>query len=304
SRFGRQTRAMLPVYPFVFSRLRLRGYDVVLSSTSGWAHATVAVDGVHVAYCNNPPRWIHDRERYFGEGGPVPSLARPAVRAAMDGLARWDRWAATHPDVYIASSRAVSRRIVRAYGRQPVAVIHPPVELDRFPDGPIGEPGDYALVVSRLLPYKRVDLAIAACEQLGVRLVVVGKGPADPGLRRLAGAWTEFRSSVSDDELRALISGCRLMIQAGDEDFGLAPLDANAAGRPAVAFAAGGALETVVDGETGVLFAEPSVASLADALRRAQNRTWDPAGLRRHAESFGEARFHRELLQVIEEARR
>lgn len=304
SRYGRHTRALLPVYPVTFGRLRLRGYDLVLSSSAGWAHATRAVGAVHVCYCNNPPRWIYDQDRYFADGGPVPRLARPVVRAAMGGLARWDRRAARRPDVYVASSQAVARRIAAAYGREPAAVVHPPVEVDRFPAEPPATGGDYALVVSRLLPYKRVDLAVAACERLGMPLVVVGGGPAEAALRAQAGPHTntEFRKGLGEDELSRLIAGCAVMIQAGEEDFGLAALDANAAGRPAVAYAGGGALETVVDGETGVLFTEQSVDSLAGALDRARTTPWDPRALRRHAETFAEPRFHRELLAVITES--
>lgn len=297
---GNQARALLPLYPLAFGALRLRGYDLVVSSSSGWAHAVRPPQGArHVCYCHTPARWLYDSEHYLGPGGPVPPWLQPGLRPVLRTLRDWDQRAAARPHAYIANSATVAGRIASVYGRC-ATVVHPPVEIDTFrPRSSPERDEPYALVVSRLLPYKRVDLAIAACQALGLRLTVVGGGPGRAQLAQAAGPLVELRSGLSHDQLAELLAGCSALVQAGVEDFGIAPLEANAAGRPAVAFGAGGALETVVDGTTGILFHEQSAAALATALQRVLERRWDPVVLRRHAERFGEERFGRELLNAI-----
>lgn len=296
---GSGARRLLPLYPMAVRSLDLSGYDLVISSSSRFAHGVRVPDGVHVCYCHSPARFLYDTERYLAEGSPVPKAARPALAPVLTALRRWDRRAARRPDVYVANSRAVAARIEATYQR-PAEVIHPPVDLRRF-DSPASDPasGDYFLVVSRLLPYKRVDLVIEACRALGARLVAVGTGPAEKHLRGIAGPETEFRARVNEDELVDLLRKCTALVQAGTEDFGLVPVEVNAAGRPAVAHASGGALETVKDGVTGLLVREPTADAFAAALDDVRSRSWDPTELRRHAESFSEPRFHRTLLELI-----
>lgn len=307
---GDRVRWLLPLYPAAFESLRLRGYDLVISSSSGWAHGVHVVGGAHLCYCYNPARWLYQTDRYLAEGSPVPPLLGIGLRPVFAALRRWDRAAARRPDRYVAISRVVAERISETYGRA-ADVVFPPVHVGRFagldPDGAEvrrwASERPYFLVLARLLPYKRIDLAVRAAVELGARLVIVGEGPAETELRglidRVGAGRVALRSAVSDRELAALLAGCAALVQPGEEDFGLVPLEANAAGRPAVAFAASGALETVRDGETGVLFAEQSVPSLVEALRVAQQQPWDRAVIEAHARSFGEERFHAELAALV-----
>jgi glycosyltransferase involved in cell wall biosynthesis len=304
---GGRARALLPLYPRAFDRMQLAGYDLVVSSSSGWAHGVRAPGALHLCYCHNPARWLYQTDSYLSDGGPIASWAEPGVRLLLNRLRRWDQEAARRPDRYVANSRVVARRVQTLYGREST-VIHPPVDVDRFAGATFDAGAEpYDLVVSRLLPYKRVDLAIRACAARRHRLVVVGTGPAEASLRALAdavGARVDFRASVRDHELVALLGGCTALIQAGEEDFGIVPLEANAAGRPTVAFARGGARETVLDDVTGVLFHEPTEDSLVDALERVEAKTWDAVALRGHARTFGVDRFHARVRAAIDTAMR
>jgi len=300
---GDAFRGLLMLYPIAFSRLHLEGYDLVLSSSSGWAHGVDAQDAVHVCYCYTPARWLYLRQSYFGVNGPAPTWLRYPLQPALEGLTLWDKRAARRVDHYLTISHASAERVRRYYGR-PATVVHGPIEIDRIAFDPEAEPETppYYMTLARLLPYKRIDRAIEACERRGSRLIVVGSGPGAPGLRRIAGPRVEFREGVSDLELNRLLAGCTGLIQAGDEDFGLAPLEANAAGRPVVAYGVSGALETVVDGETGVLFHEPTPESLGRAMDELENRPWDRQLLRAHAVSFSKERFKGRISQAIEDA--
>jgi glycosyltransferase involved in cell wall biosynthesis len=295
---GQAARALLPLYPAAFATLRPRGFDLIVSSSSRFAHG-IGTDGIpHLAYCHNPPRFLYQEGDYFGEGSPAPRWARPLLAPVLAGLRRWDARAGQRPDRYLANSQVVAGRIEKVYGRQ-AHVVHPPVDLDRFA-GPVDDsrvPSEpYYLVVSRLLGYKRVDLAAAACRQRGHRLVVVGDGPARARVEAAAGPGCELRGRVDEPELRALLAHCRAVIHPGEEDFGFMPIEANAAGRPVVTVASGGALETVVDGMTGVLFRGDRPEDLNAALDRLESRSWDADALRTHAQRFSEPRFHRAVL--------
>lgn len=298
---GRDARRFLPLYPRIFKKLKLRGYDLVISSSSGFAHGIKVVDGVHVCYCHNPPRWLYQSDDYLAAGSPAPSWALPFLRPLFGLMRRSDKQAATRPDHYIANGQAVAERVLNTYGRTTAAIVSPPVDVSRVVlgdrQGTAEQP--YALVVSRLLPYKRVDLVVQACQQLGLRLIVVGEGPSYDELTSLASGTTDFRGRVGDAELNGLLHGCVALVQAGTEDFGIAPLEANAAGRPVVAFAAGGALETVSDGKTGVLVHEQTADAFAAALQHVQDNVWDEDVIRAHADSFGELWFHHELSGAI-----
>ena len=300
---GDSFRALLMLYPIAFSRLHLDGYDLVLSSSSGWAHGVHAEGAVHVCYCYTPARWLYLQRSYFGVNGPVPTWLRYPLQPALEGLTLWDQRAARRVDHYLTISRASAERVRRFYGR-PATVVHGPIEIDRIAFDLDAEPDrpPYYMTLARLLPYKRIDRAIEACERRGTRLIVVGRGPGRAGLRRIAGPLVEFREGVSDQELNRLLAGCTGLIQAGDEDFGLAPLEANAAGRPVVAYGVSGALETVVDGVTGVLFHEPTPESLCRAMDELESRTWDRRLLRAHAMSFNKERFKRRISEAIDDA--
>ncbi len=190
-------------------------------------------------------------------------------------------------------------RIARFYERDST-IIYPPVDTDRYRPSP-DPPSDYFLVVSRLVPYKRIDLAVRACSELGLPLIVGGEGRDRAALEAIAGPTVRFVGRVPDDELGDLLAHCRAFIFPGHEDFGITPVEAQAAGRPVIAYAAGGALDTIIDGETGILFHEQTPESLADAIRRLDSTNFDPVAIRRNAERFSVARFKQELATFIEE---
>ena len=302
---GGAARALLPLYPAAVRALRPRRYDVVISSSSRFAHGVDTGGAPHLCYCYNPARFLYQGDDYFGAGGPVPAWLRPLLGPLLSGLRRWDAAAARRPDQFLTTSKVVAGRILATYGRA-ATVVNPPVDVARIAGGarqahPALPDGPYYLVVSRLLAYKRVELAAATCAARGARLVVVGEGPARSEVERVAGAACELRGSVGDDELLALLHGCRAVLHPGEEDFGYMPLEANAAGKPVVTVARAGALETVIDGTTGVLFRNQTVEGLSAALDRLESRSWDGAVLRAHAEQFDERHFHRAIRRQVEQ---
>jgi glycosyltransferase involved in cell wall biosynthesis len=285
------------LYPLVFERLDLAGFDLVLSSSSAFAKAVRAPrGGVHVCYCHTPARFIWNYEEYV-EHEALGRVARSALPLAIRILRRWDLRTAHRPTAYVANSTVVAERIRRIYGRD-ATVVPPPVEIDRF-RGLSGVPGDYYLIVSRLNAYKRIHLAVEAFNHLHLPLVIVGEGPHRPALERMAAPTVRFLGRVDDGELGKLLGGCRALILPGEEDFGIAVLEANAAGRPVVAYLGGGALDTVEPGVTGVFFSEPSTDSLADAVLRAARIPWDPDALRRHAAHFDVAAFRERMDNLL-----
>ena len=302
---GGKARALLPLYPAAFETLRPRGFDAVISSTSRFAHGVRTGDVPHLCYCHNPARFLYQPDDYFGVGGPVAGWLRPTLAPLLGALRRWDTAAARRPDAYLANSQVVAGRILATYGRT-ATVVNPPVDVARIAAGPqqssaATPPVPYYLVVSRLLPYKRVDLSAAVCRARGARLVVVGDGPARGQVEGAGGDRVELRGAVGDDELLALLHGCQAVLHPGEEDFGFMPLEANAAGKPVVTVASGGALETVIDGTTGVLFRGQVPDALNAALDRLESRSWDPAVLRAHAERFDEAHFHRAITRQLDQ---
>jgi len=275
----------------------LRDYDTIVSSTTAWAKGIRVPPGaVHVCYINTVSRFLFAYDQYVGGFG-LRTLARPVIKR----LAAWDKRAAARPTAYIANSQNVARRIRQFYGRD-AYVLHCPVDLERFSVG-AGD-GDYFLIASRLLPYKRLDVAIAACQRAGVRLLIAGEGPAERALRHLAaGTTTTLLGFVDDAELNRLLGNARAAIVAGEEDFGLVPLEAAAAGTPAIAFAAGGALETIVPSRTGEFFQEQTSEALEAVLRRFDRRAYEPSALRAHAETFAPQRFMTRLREIVNDVR-
>lgn len=291
----RYFRALAPLYPRAFESFDLSAYDVVISSTTAWAKGVIAPGAVHLSYINTVSRFAFDYERYVGGFG-LARVARPLVRR----LVEWDRRAAARPTLFVANSRNVSERVLRYYGRES-EVLPCPVDVDRFTMGPGS--GDYFVVVARLLPYKRIDVAIAACALAGVPLHIVGVGPAERMLRqRAAGTRTTFYGHLDDADVDRVVGNARAAIVPGVEDFGLVPLEAAAAGRPTIALARGGALETIVDGRTGTFFGDCTPASLADALRAFDPGRYEPAVLRAHAETFAPPRFAQRLCAILDRA--
>ncbi len=287
-------RYLAPLYPRAFESFDFSGFDTIVSSTTSWAKGIRVPPGaLHVCYVNTVSRFLFAYDDYVGSG-----LARPVVRK----LADWDRRAAMLPTRLIANSRNVADRIMRYYGREST-VLHCPVDLDRFAVGR-GE-GNYFIVASRLLPYKRIDVAIRAAQIGQVPLVVAGTGPDERRLRAIAGnsPWIKMTGFIGDTELNDLLGNALAAIVPGEEDFGLVPLEAAAAGRPSIAFRAGGALETIVEGETGAFFDEPAPEALARVMETFDARAFDSARLRAHAERFSPEMFIAKLREIVEETR-
>jgi len=288
-------RVLAPLYPAAFRSFGALDHDLVISNSTGWAHGVrTAPHSMHVVYCHAPARWLYNGADYL-----PARAARVALAPMTAALRRWDRRAARRADLYLANSENVRRRIREAYGIE-AEVVHPPVETERFVPRPRGE---RLLVVSRLLPYKRVDLAVEAASRLGLALDVVGSGPSLAKLREIAGPSVTFHGVANDREIVEMMESCRALVLAGNEDFGIVAVEAQAAGKPVVAFAAGGALETVEEGVTGVFFHEHSAEAVIDALSRAGALSTAPQDIAAHAQRFSRAAFRDRLVGVIERAR-
>lgn len=304
---ARRYRYYLPLFPAAVARFDLRGFDLIISLSHCAAKAVRRPPGAtHVCYCFTPMRYVWDMyEDYFGrDAGVNTRLLMPPLAAA---LRRWDR-RTDGVDRFVAISGHIADRIRRVYGRE-ADVLHPPVDTARF--RPVAEPEDYYLVVSALVPYKRVDLAVQAAHRLGRRLLVVGAGPEDRRLRALAGPGVELLGWRADAEVANLYARCRAVLFPGVEDYGIVPLEAAAAGRPTIALGRGGVRETMVEldgpggAPTAVFFEEQTVDALVDAMRRfeAAGHRFDPAALRRHAERFDRPRFAARLRTYLEGCR-
>lgn len=293
---ARYHRAMIPVYPALFRRFEadLREFDIVIVDSSAWAHhVPVASATGLLCYCHSPARFLYGDRDYL-EPAAVPPGARQVMHAVFGGLRRADRKAAERVDRFIANSRNVAARIERTYRRH-ATVIYPPVDLP--PPRAAIPPEDWFLVVSRLVPHKRVDLAIQACTRYGIPLKVVGAGRSEAELRAMAGPTVEFLGRVEDADMHDLMTRCKGFILPGSEDFGISAVEAQAAGRPVIAFGGGGARESVVPGETGLFFAERTAESLVTTLRVFDTIDWSPARARTNAERFSKARFQREIME-------
>jgi glycosyltransferase involved in cell wall biosynthesis len=289
-------QAFLPLMPLAFEQFDLREYDLVISTSSACAKGVITLPGtLHLCYCYTPCRYLWDLYHDYTRG----KRSRPLIAPVAHWLRMWDRLSADRVDHFIAISQEVAGRIRRHY-RRDSEVIYPPVDVDRV--RPNGKPAeDFYLVVSRLVDYKRVDLAVDAANRLGRRLIVVGEGPARRRLEALAGPTVEFRGHLPDCEVADLMARCRAFLFPGWEDFGIAPVEAQAAGRPVLAYARGGALETVVEGVTGVLFDEQTVNSLVEAILRFESISCDPELCRDNAERFDAREFPRRIRAAVAE---
>ncbi|MEJ7784696.1 MAG: glycosyltransferase [Solirubrobacteraceae bacterium] len=288
----RRFRMLFALYPAAFRSLGPIDAELVISSSSGWAHmARTAPRAFHAVYCYTPARWLYGD--YMG-----PPAQQRALAPFAAAFRRLDVRAARRADLYIAISEVVRTRIQQRYGRD-APVVYPPVDVDRFTPAPRG---DRLLVVSRLLTYKRVDLVVDAATRAGIGLDVVGTGPALPDLRRRAGPTVRFLGRLPDAEITALFESCRAFCLPGAEDFGITPVEANAAGKPVVAFAGGGALETIEEGVTGTFFRKHSVEALLAAIASCDSLSAPPEQIARHARRFSSRAFRERLASVLAEA--
>lgn len=271
------------LYPFGVRSLDVSRYDLILSSSSGYAKGVHAgPNALHVCYCHTPMRWVWNFKDYSSRE-EMSFFRKTILPGLISGLRMWDEGASRQPDHFIANSRAVAKRIHAAYGRS-AEVIYPPIEVDRFQ--PSEEQEDYYVVLSRLVSYKRLDLAVKACTMLNRKLVVIGEGPYRAQLMAEAGPTVRFMGRISDADVSYLVARCRALIFPGEEDFGIAPLEVAAAGRPCIAYRAGGAIETIVQGLTGVFFDKQTPEDLASCIEEFEHYAWSPLALRAHAERF------------------
>src|SRR5947207_4312118 len=294
---ARTFRALLPLYPYAMEALDLRGYDLVISSSSAWAHGVIAdADAVHVCYCHNPFRYAWNaREATLAKYDP---LRRAALGFVFQRWRQWDWIAAQRVDVYAANSETTRKRVKRYFGRE-ATLLYPPVETARFTPSTVGN--DY-VVLSELMPHKRIDLAIDAFNALDLPLTVIGNGPDARRLRRLAGPTIRFTGRVSDGEAAVLLSAAKALVVTATEEFGIAAVEAQAAGRPVIALREGGVRETVVEGETGVFFDRPEPAALVAAVRGFDPLAIDPAACIANAARFDSSHFRHALRALVERA--
>ncbi len=298
----------LPFYPLAFGGLDLSGCDVVLSNKSGFCHGVQTRHrerrALHICYCLAPTRYVWQYEAYVARENLGRGL-KTALRPLISALRRWDYAAAQRVDHFIAISTEIQVRIKAFYHRDST-IIFPPVETARFTPVPADQVSDYYLVLSRLVPYKRVDLAVQACTRLNLPLIVGGSGRDRERLERMAGESVKFLGYVPDSDVPALMARCKAFIFPGLEDFGITPVQAQAAGRPVIAFRGGGALDSVREGETGIFFDTPTVEALMAALKQFEEsdmaRTAGSAAIRQHALRFDRAVFQHQLRTFIEAA--
>jgi glycosyltransferase involved in cell wall biosynthesis len=294
---ARTFRALLPLYPYAMEALDLRGYDLVISSSSAWAHGVIAdADAVHLCYCHNPFRYAWNaREATLANYDP---LRRAVLGFVFQRWRQWDWIAAQRVDVYAANSETTRKRVKRYFGRD-ASVLYPPVETSRFTPG---TPGEAYVVLSELMPHKRIDLAIEAFNALGLPLTIIGNGPEARRLRRLARPNIRFTGRVSDDEAAGLLSTAKALVVPATEEFGIAAVEAQAAGRPVIALREGGVRETVVEGETGVFFERPEPGLLVDAVRGFDPLAIDSGACVANAARFDVGHFRHGLRALVDRA--
>jgi glycosyltransferase involved in cell wall biosynthesis len=286
---------LLPLMNAAFESFDLSGFDLVVSSSHSCAkNVLTGPDTLHVCYCHTPMRHAWEPRHLAGELGPG---AARAARLLLGRLRRDDLAGAVRPDVYVANSNHVAGRIRKHYRRE-AAVVHPPVDVERHLYRPRRE-DDYYLVLGRVVPYKKVELAVGACATLGRRVKVVGEGRALEAARAAAGRGAVSPGCAADAEVDALLSGARALLFPGEEDFGIVPVEAQAAGVPVIAYGAGGVRDTVIENETGVFHAEQTVTSVASAILQAESMRFDEYRLRANARRFGPARFRAEMTDVL-----
>jgi len=285
------------LYPFAVEWANLKGYDLIVSSCFGYAKGLRRRDkgSFHVCYCHNPMRWVWRTADYL-EREKMPAWKRVVLQALLKPVKMWEIRAAKQPDLFVANSHVVAERLRMAFGVE-AKVVFPPIQTSRFAitDGP----KDYYLILSRLVPYKRQDLAVEACTRLNKPLYVIGDGPYRKHLESIAGPSVKFLLRQSDEAVNQYVSGAKALIFPGEEDFGMTPLEVNSAGRPVVAFRGGGAVETIHDGLNGVFFDEPTAESLMGAIERLETMEWDPQAIRAHAEQFDTAVFEKKMLEIV-----
>jgi glycosyltransferase involved in cell wall biosynthesis len=294
-------RWYLPLFPTAVEQFNLDGFDLVISSSHCAAKAVVPRGRArHISYCHSPMRYAWDQfPAYFGPERVGALASRGVYRPLLAWLARWDAATARRVDRFVANSEHVAGRIRRYYNRE-ATVVYPPADTAFFQPAP-APAASHFLIVSALVPYKRLELALDACARVGARLRIVGDGPGRHELERRAGAHVEFVGRATDEQIRDEYHRASAVLLPGEEDFGIVPVEAQACGRPVVALGRGGALETVIDGETGVLVPEPTVEAFAAGIERFGRTRFEAARLRANAERFSRERHIERMSAVIAE---
>jgi len=285
----------LPFMPTAFEQFELSEYDVVLSSSSSCAKGVITrPDTLHICYCHTPMRYAWDFYHEYKEN--APKWQKRFIPFLMNYVRMWDRLSADRVDYFIANSSAVARRIKKHY-RRDAAVINPPVNVDFYT--PKDEDEDYFLIVSRLVEYKRIDIAVEAFNDLGLPLIIIGDGPEKSKLQRMAKGNIKFLGRLPDEEVKGYYAKCRALIFPGEEDFGITPLEAQACGRPVIAFGKGGVLDSVIDGVTGLFFMEQNKESLKEAIIKFNEMKFDKKVIRKHAEKFDVNVFKQKIYDFV-----
>jgi len=288
-----------PFMPMAFEKFDLNEYDVVLSSSSSCAKGVLTKPGsIHICYCHTPMRYAWEKRDEYTAG--MGKLKKKLVEILLHYMRIWDLVSANRVDYFIANSTEVKKRIMKHYKRDAV-VINPPVRCNLFN---ISETdGDYYFVLSRLVGYKRFDLAVQACKELGKKLVVAGDGPEREKLEKIANGDKNiiFLGRQPDEVVKKYMSECRALIFPGEEDFGIVPVEAQSCGRPVIAFGKGGVLDSVIDGKTGVFFKEQTVQSVKEAIQKFENMKFDKQEIRKHALEFDESVFQKKIREFVEE---
>ena len=296
---ARNFRPLLPFYPAAIESLDLRGYNLVISSSSAWAHGVIPDENaVHVCYCHNPFRYAWTEREATLEARNI--LVRPALAQVLHRWRQWDFIAAQRVDAYVSNSKTTQQRLERYFSREST-VIYPPVEIDRFSPGPVA---DHHLVLSELIAHKRIEIVVRAFSRLGLPLIIAGDGPDARRLQRLAGPSVKFAGRISDHQAEQLLRSSQSLVVAATEEFGIAAVEAQASGRPVIALRAGGLLETVIEGETGIFFDRADPASLCAALEGFEQSSFSTNDCVAQAQRFSPERFVQQFAAVVEKALR
>lgn len=292
-------RYFLNQIPRVIEEIDLEGFDLVISSNTAFSHGLItATNTKHLCYCHSPMRYAWDWTNEYQKENDIRGWKKLAYAYLMKNLREWDRVAADRPDHYVANSHNVAARIKKYYGLES-SVLYPPVDVERFRAKKGNE--NYFLIVSTLAPYKRIDLAVQLFNKLGRKLVIIGDGAQREYLQSIAADNIEFLGFKDDDTVKAYMENCRAFIFPGEEDFGMAPVEAMACGRPVLAYAKGGVTESVISGETGEFFFEPTVESMEDGLARLlyNERFYRPMNIRKHAKQFSQENFEQGMRKLV-----
>lgn len=290
-------RSFLALMPFAIEQFDLSKYDLVISDSASYAKGVITIPSTrHVCYCHTPTRYAWDDSHKYLRDFPLPSFIKKFVPYFMTYIRTWDYQASQRPDLYIANSDFVSGRIQKYY-KQDSLVVHPPVDISKF-EVSEGEK-EFFLMVGRLLSYKRFDLAVSVFSKLGLPLKIIGDGPERRKLEKLAGENIEFLGVLGDEDLKKYYQNSKALIFPQEEDFGIVPLEAMASGRPVIAYNAGGAKETVVEGETGIFFNEQTDEDLINAIKRFEGIKFNQEKIRAHAAKFSKESFKEKMQKII-----